>query len=371
MKKTYRKIGSLILAALMVFIMLAWSSDNALALKETAAVQDRIELIQATESKNSRFYGEAVNAVANFHIGLEDRTQRESWLKQWQGVKPEAIQNDQDLDREITRMLSSLGYRHDHYIPPNRSASATDNREFTRMKEPDNNVTSFVRVQDDIAYVRLRSFMPHNTITMLEDCLKRASRARVLVLDLRDNSGGYTDYAMESLEMLSKEAYAGLFESRLGDITGTSNLLLDESGWNAIVSAGDLHSTKALVKTQRKHLPILREDSRILILVNRGTASSAEMLAGMLRRTDRALILGERTYGKGVGQLEYPLDNGGILLITNMRFYPGGYFIDGNGLEPDIAATPGTSSDEFRELWLNTAREMAKGKVHQLQNNGV
>jgi carboxyl-terminal processing protease len=73
------------------------------------------------------------------------------------------------------------------------------------------------------------------------------------------------------------------------------------------------------------------------MLVNGGTASAAEILTGALRYNDRAIVVGEKTFGKGSVQTLYPLDMGYAIKITTAKYYmPNHQCIDGKGIEPDI-----------------------------------
>jgi carboxyl-terminal processing protease len=90
---------------------------------------------------------------------------------------------------------------------------------------------------------------------------------------------------------------------------------------------------------------------RLAVLINGGTASAAEVVAGALRADAGAIVIGRRSYGKGTVQAIEPLDGGGALKLTVARFtLPGGLVVEGRGIRPDIAimARPGPTDRVLR-----------------------
>lgn len=122
-----------------------------------------------------------------------------------------------------------------------------------------------------------------------------------LVLDLRDNPGGYLN---EAVNILSQ--------------------FFDEKGKLLVYTEG-LKSKRADYKTTGK--PFF-ELGNIVVLINEGSASASEIVAGALQDQDRAIILGQQSYGKGLVQEHYPLPNGGALRLTIARYFtPSGRLI--------------------------------------------
>ena len=114
-----------------------------------------------------------------------------------------------------------------------------------------------------------------------------------------------------------------------------------------------------VVKTQGLHEPARRFEAddtavgklRLAVLINGGTASAAEVVAGALRADAGAIVIGRRSYGKGTVQAIEPLDGGGALKLTVARFtLPGGLVVEGRGIRPDIAITarPGPADRVLR-----------------------
>jgi carboxyl-terminal processing protease len=135
-------------------------------------------------------------------------------------------------------------------------------------------------------------------------------KLRGLVLDLRNNPGGVLDAAVE-----------------------VSDAFLDDG---TIVTA-EGRSTEASFRMEAAHGDLSRGAS-IAVLVNEGSASAAEIVAGALRDNGRAKLLGRKTFGKGSVQTVLPLEDGQALKLTTSRYFtPSGISIHERGIEPDVA----------------------------------
>jgi len=131
-----------------------------------------------------------------------------------------------------------------------------------------------------------------------------------MILDLRDNPGGYfqtaIDVASEFLEV--------------GQV---------------VVSERIRDQEPEIYKVTRRGLAT---DVPLVVLVNGGSASAAEIVAGAIRDNGRGTLIGETTYGKGSVQNVHTLSDGSSLRVTVARYYlPSGDNLDGQGLEPDVA----------------------------------
>ncbi len=163
------------------------------------------------------------------------------------------------------------------------------------------------------AYLRIATFQA-NTGLDLERKLKETiagngAPLKGLVLDLRSNPGGLLNTAVEA-----------------------ADAFLDDG---VIVSTrGRLAHSRSEVSA---HKGDLLDGAPIAILVDGGTASAAEVLAGALRDHHRALVLGSPTFGKGSVQTVLPLDNGDSIKVTTARYYtPNGTSIQATGIVPDV-----------------------------------
>ncbi|HUA89640.1 MAG TPA: S41 family peptidase, partial [Steroidobacteraceae bacterium] len=141
--------------------------------------------------------------------------------------------------------------------------------------------------------------------------LKRDNPAGIkgLVLDLRNNPGGVLE---------SGVAVADDFLDR--GVIVTADGRTPEARFEMDATPGDLIDGAPLV-----------------VLVNAGSASASEIVAGALKDHARALLIGRRTYGKGSVQTVMPLERGGAVKLTTSRYFtPSGASIHGHGLDPDI-----------------------------------
>ncbi len=167
---------------------------------------------------------------------------------------------------------------------------------------------------DGFGYVRVSQFMEH-TADDLKDALKALTKdsslpeLRGLLLDLRNNPGGLLAQAVKVSDMFLKE--------------------------------GVIVYTDGRVEAQKQkffaHARGTEPDYPMIVLVNSGSASASEIVAGALKDHGRALILGQQTFGKGSVQTITPLENGGALTLTTALYYTkSGNSIQARGVKPDI-----------------------------------
>jgi carboxyl-terminal processing protease len=160
----------------------------------------------------------------------------------------------------------------------------------------------------DVGYIRLYSFNQKSTDDVskaLEDL--KAKGAKGFVFDVRDNPGGLLDQAVD---------VASLF------IPSGVIVRVDERG-----KPEEQHRATGRVAT----------DAPVVVLVNGDSASASEIVAGALQDYGRAVLIGDKTFGKGSVQLLHELSNGSELRVTVARWFtPKGRAIHGEGLDPDI-----------------------------------
>jgi carboxyl-terminal processing protease len=178
-----------------------------------------------------------------------------------------------------------------------------------------------------LGYVRLASFS-EGAHAALYDAVKRLQKrgAEGLLLDLRQNGGGL-----------------------LAEAVLTASVFLPEG--ETVVTTDSRTQGHASYETKGGNLPALP----LAVLIDRGTASAAEILTAALADDAGAAVVGTRSYGKGVFQQEVDLSNGGALKLTVGEYFtPDGVNLAGKGIQPDVAASdlPATPRDEARQRAL-------------------
>ena len=180
-----------------------------------------------------------------------------------------------------------------------------------------------------ISYIRISSFTEDidKTITEAVNKAKKELKNKFLgiVIDVRNNPGGLLDQAVEVSDLFLEK----------GEIVSTRSRNEDDTV-KFMATAGDI----------AKDLPIV-------VMINEGSASASEILAGALQDHRRAIVLGEKSFGKGSVQTVMPLGDFGAMRITTARYYtPSGRSIQAKGIEPDIEVKP-AKVEEFESYALN------------------
>ena len=194
------------------------------------------------------------------------------------------------------------------------------------------------------AYVRITNFQAKTTADAKAAISKLAEKGPIagLVLDLRNNPGGLLEQAV-----------------------GVSDLFIGQ---------GVIVSTRGRVKDQnveyKAHSGGGRFTFPMVVLVNGGSASAAEIVAGALQDHKRALILGEQTFGKGSVQTIFPLNNGAGLRVTTARYYtPNGTSIQARGITPDLVI-PLETDDKDKNAVIDPSLLKEKDLEHHMKNSG-
>lgn len=179
-------------------------------------------------------------------------------------------------------------------------------------------------LQDHIGYIRLAEFREDSATAFrkaLEDLTQQGADS--LILDLRNNPGGLLNVAINTTEEFLPDGKI---------IVSTKGRRLAQ---NTI--------TRSANKTHLISWPMV-------VLLNEGSASGSEILAGALQDNKRAIILGTKSFGKGSVQSVIPLPDGsGLRLTTSKYFTPSGRSIHGIGIEPDIVIEPQMPPQEAKD----------------------
>ena len=175
-------------------------------------------------------------------------------------------------------------------------------------------------IDDNVGYIRLTAFN-ENSSKQIKKKIKKFKKNKInkYVLDLRNNPGG----------LLSQAVKISDFFLDNGEIVSTKSRKSSENR-KYFAKKGDIINGETLV-----------------VLINYGSASASEIVAGALKDHKRAILIGKNSYGKGSVQSIIPLKNKGAIRLTISKYYlPSGKSISGTGITPDIDVAE--SSDEFR-----------------------
>jgi carboxyl-terminal processing protease len=162
----------------------------------------------------------------------------------------------------------------------------------------------------NIAYLRILEFTAQ-TKTAFDDAVKALGKSgyRALILDVRNNGGGL-----------------------LTSVIQISDALLDSG---TIVSTKGRNPFENSVNRARPDLSVPK-DKPMILLINKGSASASEILAGALKDNKRAYLVGENSFGKGLVQQIYPIDTTGYKMTTARYYTPSDENIDKTGIPPDL-----------------------------------
>lgn len=205
---------------------------------------------------------------------------------------------------------------------------------------------------DSVGYIRLVTFNDKSTEMVKEavEAIKKelGDKLQGVVLDLRSNPGGLFPPAVEISDLF--------------------------------ISEGEIVSTRG--KDTKNDLHLNAEPGDILdgipmvVLIDGGSASSSEIVAGALQDHHRAVVVGTQSFGKGSVQIVLPLNNGGALKLTIARYYtPSGRSIQAEGIKPDIEVKQAANlklldeEERFREKDYDDALTKGNGEKEEAKNS--
>jgi len=189
-------------------------------------------------------------------------------------------------------------------------------------------------LEGNIAHITLFDFSERGGRQLrkaLEEAI--ASNARAILLDLRNNPGGRLDIAIDVASLFIRE---GVIAKEVG---------------------------KRNFEHRARGNAVVPDDMPVAVLVNGGTASASEIVAGAIQDYGRGVLIGESTFGKGSVQSLFDLSDGSLLRVTTARWFtPKGRQIQGSGLEPDIvvADDPDAEADEQLQAAVDYLRRQVQ-----------
>jgi carboxyl-terminal processing protease len=196
-------------------------------------------------------------------------------------------------------------------------------------------------IEPDFGYIRVTQFQEHTgealvkAITSLYD--ENKSSLKGLILDLRNDPGGLLNGAVAvSAAFLPKDALVVYTDGRSED----AKMKLNASSENYLRGS--------FKEDYLKKLPAAVKSVPMVVLVNGGSASASEIVAGALQDHKRGIVMGTQTFGKGSVQTILPLGNNTAIKLTTARYYtPNGRSIQAKGITPDIVVEdPATAAKE-------------------------
>lgn len=196
---------------------------------------------------------------------------------------------------------------------------------------------------DDVLYIRISSFS-EDLDKSIEKAVKNAqkklkNKLAGIVIDVRNNPGGLLDQAVSVSDLFLEQ----------GEIVSTRSRNIEDTV-KFSATKGDI----------AKGLPIV-------VLINEGSASASEIVAGALQDHHRAVVIGEKSFGKGSVQTVVPLRNNAAMRLTTARYYtPSGRSIQAKGIEPDVVVKQAKVEEIESDGW-NISEADLKGALKNEQ----
>ncbi|MEQ9618268.1 MAG: MXAN_5808 family serine peptidase [Deltaproteobacteria bacterium] len=253
------------------------------------------------------------------------------------GIKPNdkivQIENESTINMSLIEAVSKLRGRKGTEVSIHVMRDSFNSpREFKIVRDTIviESVETF-ELDGGIKYVRIRDFQKNTLDSIIQNIKDDTDNARGMILDLRGNPGGLLDQA-----------------ERISDLFLTSGVIVTTKIGN---------SAKRYHANDKDH----QFGGNIVVLVDSGSASASEIVAGALKNNERAIVIGERTFGKGSVQQIFDLNDGSALKLTIAQYLtPGDISIQDVGVTPDIILHPAIINDELITFHPNPDNRLNK-----------
>lgn len=283
------------------------------------------------ECPNSPDFEKIINSVRDTIYNLD------SLIKLEESRNKYACLPDAGPVERAERVIAALGEPYTDLILKSRVKELEN-----EQKDP---VSDFGIDKDGIAHIVISHFDSEKTSIDLRKSLESNRRAKAFLIDLRNNPGGLKDEALKSISLFIK---SGVLLKETRRATGkleyeNSNYILKSK---RIEKVPQPELKSRYVRTSSLQLQAHPDlvDKPVVLLTNKNTASAAEIFAAALQDHKAAIVLGEKTRCKGIGQLYFTeMPEGSWLAVSNMRLYrPSGKWLGDvhktcNGVEPDFS----------------------------------
>jgi carboxyl-terminal processing protease len=298
-----------------------------------------------TPSRHEKVYVRAWESIKRNYYDREKLAAWEMWRHKFDGK----LKTKADLDRALNTMVDSLGDDYTFVL------SDADLKRRTATQKS-RSISVVKTLTGNIGYLKMDHFSGDNVVAEMRRALRAVARADGVILDLRNNRGGYVNVAQDVYSMLADDGtfmtYDGFAEGKEDD----ESFVLKKNGWRV---------TKNGTTAIEHRKPNLLGNKPLIVLVNEDTRSASEMLAGALRDNGRAVILGRQTYGKGVLQDTYEIGEDFLMkVVTAKYFLPDGTNIHERGIAPDIELAGPAESQ------LNHAAHLLSSAIAEARASG-
>ncbi len=209
----------------------------------------------------------------------------------------------------------------------------------TRDKIPSYSVDASLMIDNKVGFIKVSRFSA-GTYREFRTALQKLKKEgmKQLILDLRDNPGGYMDRAVNMVDEL---------------VAGNPKIVYTDG-------KGTRYDSEMRAKIEG-----LFEEGGVVVLINEGSASASEIVAGALQDNDRALIVGRRSFGKGLVQMPIELQDGSELRLTISRYYTP----SGRSIQKPYDAYSNDLEDRYEHGELFSADSMRYDKTHQYKTS--
>ena len=298
--------------------------------------------VVAAQTTPEEFYRKVWKIAKDDFLWQDRLTNFDQWEHKYDGK----LATQADAEKAINDMLDTLKDGYTYF----RNNSATQNK---ATQTAATNVVSYKMI-GSVGYIKISTFGSENAASETEAALKALNKAgaKSYIVDLRDNGGGYVAQAFSITAMFLDQ---GEFATVKGYKDGKPYT------WEMNVTTTKLEEKENGTVSTRARVANLTGNKPVFILVNGGSASASEMLAGSLQDLGRAKLIGVKTFGKGIAQLNIELPFNTSMQVTYAKLYqPAGDCIHGVGMTPDYVIAPVAKIDAPLARALELAAPKAK-----------